>query len=106
LHPKNQRKLERQRGVCILSTHFGKGFLRDGRLHPCTQELLEMLSELNGWFVPVSTALDFLRSSIKVKTLTKLDSFRLEFIWFLHSFWRKHKSLSYEKTELPYLVDG
>jgi hypothetical protein len=106
LRPENQRKLERQQGVCILSTHFGKGFLRDGRLHPRTQELLEMLSERNGWFVPVSTALDFLRSSGKVKTLTKLDSFRLEFMWFLHSFRRKHESLSYEKTEVPYLVDG
>jgi hypothetical protein len=54
--------LERRGGVCILSTHLGKGFARDGRLDPVFDETLQYIASRPGWFVPVSTLLDHLRA--------------------------------------------
>ncbi len=99
----NQEKLEREKGVCILSTHFGKGFLRNGRLHPETEYLLETMSKRNGWFVPVGTALDFLKQQRQNLEIGILELFKLEFLWFWHSLRRRKQSLNYEKTEVPYL---
>ncbi len=104
LNSKNQDKLERERGVCIVSTHFGKGFLHNDTIHPITARLLKEMSERNGWFVPVRTALDFLamqRSRLKINFL---ELFKLELYWFLHSMKRRKQSLKYEKTEIPYLI--
>lgn len=47
-------------GVCIVSTHFGKGFVRDGTLNPETAKIFHYISTQPGWFVPVSEILDFL----------------------------------------------
>lgn len=47
-------------GVCIVSTHFGKGFVRDGTLNPETAKILHYISDRPGWFVPVSDILDYL----------------------------------------------
>lgn len=55
-------RLEARGGVCIVSTHLGKGFVREGRLDPEFEETLRWLSGRPGWFVPVSTLLDHLRS--------------------------------------------
>jgi hypothetical protein len=60
----NQEQLERERGLCILYTHFGTpGFVERGGNGMVDQEvarLLTMLSRRNGWFAPVSEILDFL----------------------------------------------
>lgn len=53
-------RLERDGGVCILSTHLGKGFARNGRLNPEAADILEYLAGKSGWFVPVSDILDYL----------------------------------------------
>lgn len=53
--------LEARGGVCILSTHLGKGFVRDGRVDPEVDAVLEYVASRPGWFVPVSTVLDHLR---------------------------------------------
>lgn len=55
-------RLEQRGGVCIVSTHLGKGFFRDGRLDAHFDELLTHLSAREGWYVPVSTVLDWLAS--------------------------------------------
>ena len=47
-------------GVCIVSTHFGKGFVRDGILNPETARILQYIGSQPGWFVPVSEILDYL----------------------------------------------
>jgi len=55
-------RLEADGGVCIVSTHLGKGFCVDGRLDARFEETLRWLASRPGWFVPVSTVLDHLRS--------------------------------------------
>jgi hypothetical protein len=53
-------RLERAGGLCIISTHLGKGFARGGALDPRVRRLLEDLSRRPGWYVPVSQMLDYL----------------------------------------------
>jgi hypothetical protein len=53
-------QLEREGGVCIVSTHLGKGFFRDGKLNSDTSDILRYLAGKAGWFVPVSDVLDYL----------------------------------------------
>lgn len=55
-------ELESCGGVCIVSTHLGKGYAPNGHLDPEVKSILEYVSRKAGWFVPVSTLLDFLRS--------------------------------------------
>jgi hypothetical protein len=53
-------KLERDGGICIVSTHLGKGFVKDGKLNSDTSDILRCLAGKSGWFVPVSDILDYL----------------------------------------------
>lgn len=100
----NQEKLCSERGICIVSTHFGKGFIKNGSLHPETKRLLHLLSQRNGWFVPVSTVLDFIESRTSNNTLSGRERFILECKWCIHLVRRKLKSVKYEKTEIEYLA--
>ena len=61
LRPDAQERLERAGGIAIVATHFGKHFVRDGRVDAETARLLEALSRRPGWFVPVGELLDWLR---------------------------------------------
>lgn len=102
----NMEKLEREGGVCILTTHFGKGFVENGKLNETTGKLLKNLSLRNGWFVPVSTALDFLGDSQGGKQISKYALFLLEFKWFVHAVKRKLTKKKYKKTEVKYLTNN
>lgn len=62
LSESNQDKLLESGGACIVYTHFASGFVENGRLHAEFKRLMERLAGLSGWFVPVSTLLDHLRS--------------------------------------------
>ena len=62
LSPENQDRLERERGACIVYTHFASGFFRDGQLDRRFVQLMRRLAERNGWFVPASELLDYLRA--------------------------------------------
>lgn len=53
-------RLARDGGLCILSTHLGKGYARDGRVDPQVAEILRYLASLGGWFAPVSELLEHL----------------------------------------------
>jgi len=100
----NQERLQRERGVCLVSTHFGKGYVKEGRLHGDTTALLKKLSLRDGWFVPISTALDFIRSRQNKESLTVDQRFILEARWFLHTIRRRRGALQYDKTEIDYLA--
>jgi hypothetical protein len=65
-------------GVCIVSTHFGKGFVKDGRVNPVTASLLRHLADKAGWFVPVSEVLDRLLEAGRGQTLTRGEVLRME----------------------------
>jgi hypothetical protein len=71
-------QLEADGGVCIVSTHLGKGFARDGQVDPETEKLLRYLADKRGWFVPVSDVLDGLLAAGRGRTLTWGEIVRLE----------------------------
>ena len=71
-------QLEADGGVCIISTHFGKGFVKDGRVDPETERVLGYLSGKAGWYVPVSDVLDRLLAVGGGRTLTPRELLRLE----------------------------
>ena len=62
LREENQDRLERESGICIVATHFGKGFCADGQVKPEVRRLLTRLAQRPGWFVPVGDLLDHLRT--------------------------------------------
>lgn len=81
LAPQAQDRLESQGGFCVVATHFGKGFVEEGRVHPDTQRCLRSLSERNGWFPTVSELLDFLRSRGRNATLPALEWKKMQWKW-------------------------
>jgi hypothetical protein len=84
----NQDRLVTEGGACILYTHFGKGFYERGQVQRRVGKLLERLSRLNGWFVPVSTLLDYLREVKGVHHITDRERRRLESRWLWEKIWR------------------
>jgi hypothetical protein len=60
---KSVDRLRAERGVCIVSTHLGKGFVRSGRVDPQVEDTLRYLATLPGWFAPVSEILECFRAA-------------------------------------------
>jgi hypothetical protein len=81
LRPENQDRLEAEGGVCIVATHFGKGFYRKGNLNPETRQLLESLAARNGWFRPVGEVLDWLRAQRASEGLPPREWRRMQWRW-------------------------
>jgi hypothetical protein len=77
----NQDQLEREGGVCIMYTHFACGFVQEGRVEPRVEQLLRRLAQRQGWFVPVSTLLDFLRSERGDAAITPAEFSSMERQW-------------------------
>jgi hypothetical protein len=73
LNERNQDRLLEEGGACIAYTHLAFGFYRDGHLNPRFVELMSRLAGLPGWFVPVSTLLDYIGEQ---KGWQKVDSNR------------------------------
>ncbi len=80
----NLDALESEGGVCIVYTHLAYGFCENGRLNAVTRERLTDLSGRNGWFVPASDILDFLRSGTgKMNILPWRKRVAIELRWIL-----------------------
>jgi hypothetical protein len=77
----HQDRLVQEGGACIMYTHFGHGFLRDGKIEPRFRELMTRLSQLNGWFVPVGTLLDQIAAARGAHTISDKDRASLEWQW-------------------------
>jgi hypothetical protein len=77
----NQDRLVAEGGVCIMYAHFACGFVKDGIVHARTEELLRRLASQNGWFVPVSTLLDFLRAERRAAIIPALELASMEHRW-------------------------
>ena len=60
---KNQARLVREGGVCLVATHFGKGYTRDGVVRQDVAERFQELAARDGWFPTVSELLDWMRES-------------------------------------------
>jgi hypothetical protein len=82
----NVDKLEMEGGICIVYTHFGAGsFYRDGRVHKEFEERLRDLSKRDGWFVPATELLDYLRQQPEWRQeLTFREKLRLDTLFLLH----------------------
>jgi hypothetical protein len=80
----NLDRLEADGGCCIMYTHFGLGFCQEGVLDPRFVELMQRLSRRKGWFVPVSTLLDYMESQRGPRVLTDSARRRLERKWLWH----------------------
>lgn len=76
-----QDRLEEQGGACIMYTHFGHGFVQDGKLIPEFRRTMERLARKKGWFVPVSELLDFLADTKGVTVLDDRLRGKLETRW-------------------------
>jgi hypothetical protein len=84
LSERNQDQLEISGGACIVYTHLGSGFQRDGRVDQQFTELIRRLAKKDGWFVPVSTLLDYIRAQRGLSVLTAAQRRKLEWRWFAH----------------------
>ena len=79
----NQDRLEEEHGICIAYTHFACGFVNNGVVHPRVEYLLRRLARKDGWFVPVSSLLDFLRQQHQAVSIprTELESMEREWLF-------------------------
>lgn len=78
---KNLDRLEKEGGACIMYTHFADGFCKNGKLSEKFKSQMYFLSQKNGWFVTVSTLLDFLKSQNKTYLLDEQQKAKLEWKW-------------------------
>lgn len=77
----DQDRLEAGGGACVMYTHFAAGFWRDRTLDPRFRMLMERLSSMNGWFVPVSTLLDHVAAQRGLAVISDADRRALECRW-------------------------
>lgn len=80
----NQDRLLQEGGACIMYSHFACGFSENGRLNPRFRYLMERLSKMNGWFVPVQAILDFILQVRGAHTVTSRERAALEKRWLWH----------------------
>lgn len=95
--PENQERLEVEGGVCIVATHFGKRYCRDGQPHPETRQLLEQLARRAGWFPPVGELLDWLRAHRTSARLPRDEWRRMQWRWAYESVAR-HRTPRYRRA--------
>ncbi len=77
----NQDRLEEEGGMCIMYTHFGKGFAADGKLEPEFKRLMTRISKKNGWFAPTTATLDYVRAQKGEHTIQPRELAGLEWKW-------------------------
>jgi len=75
----NQDRLVEESGICIMYTHFARGFSSQGSVDPVFKRLMRRLAAFNGWFVPVSELLEFLlrrrkESAIPIRELASMEN--------------------------------
>jgi hypothetical protein len=81
---RNIDTLEQEGGACIMYVHFGHRFCEKGAIEPHFRRCMELLARRNGWFVPVSSLLDFLLSRKPNPALSDRERASLERKWLLH----------------------
>ncbi|MGI9424906.1 MAG: hypothetical protein ACR2PA_17040 [Hyphomicrobiaceae bacterium] len=77
----NQDRLEEEGGACIMYTHFGKGFVENGKLHDRFARLMTELAARDGWFPTTVELLDYLRERGRGQEITQKERVGLENRW-------------------------
>jgi hypothetical protein len=80
----NQDRLASEGGACIIYTHLASGFLDNGVINNRFKVLMERLSKMNGWFVPVRTLLDHILSIRGFHSISNGERNRMERNWLIH----------------------
>ena len=88
LAEKNQDRLAAESGACIMYTHLACGFYKNGHIHPRFKFLMERISKMNGWFVPVRTLLDYILEIKGHHEITSCERTNLERKWLMHKIFR------------------
>lgn len=78
-----------QGGVCILSTHLGKGFCRNGVLDPKFEDTMKYIALQGGWYAPASIILDALKDSCQDSPLSNSQRVVIETKFIAKSITRK-----------------
>jgi len=84
LNEKNQDRLARENGACIMYTHFAKGFVENDKINHQFRDHIKRLVSLNGWFVPVHTLLDFIVQVKGRRDISPAEKKGLERKWLWH----------------------
>ena len=74
-------RLSEEGGMCIMYTHFGKGFVAGGKLNPDFVRVMTKLSKMNGWFPTTTALLDHLAALHGALRISPKELARLEWIW-------------------------
>jgi len=80
----NQDRLANEGGACIMYTHFASGFMENGETNIRFKTLMERLSKMNGWFVPVQSLLDHILSARGPYTISSHERNWIERKWLVH----------------------
>lgn len=107
LRPDLQERLEREGGICIVATHLGKGFVKNGCVHPITQRRLQALADRGGWFPTAGDLLDWLRARRQTETLPQREWRRMQWRWvidLLERNWKQHRRRA--RTISPVCTDA
>ena len=81
IHEANQDRLEQEGGASIIYTHLGMRVTENGAINPRLHKLLERLSKKNGWFVPVTTLLDYILQARGPTILNNRMRNQIELSW-------------------------
>ena len=81
---KNQDRLASEGGACIVYTHLASGFLENGTINKHFRVLMERMSRMNGWFVPVHRLLDHILKVRGLHNISDRERNTLERRWLMH----------------------
>lgn len=79
-----QDRLEAEGGACIMYAHLASRFYQDGSIDSRFRQLMERLSRKDGWFVPVSTLLDYILKVRGPISIGREYRSTLEWKWLCH----------------------
>jgi|WetSurMetagenome_2_1015567.scaffolds.fasta_scaffold16426_2 hypothetical protein len=81
---KNLNELIKEKGLCIVYTHFACGFVdQNGEVNRAFRENIDYLSSQKGWFAPASEILDYLLEKKKKNTVSMFYINLLDFRWLI-----------------------
>jgi len=83
LTKENIDKLEKEKGLCIVYTHFAYDFVdENGNLNEEFKKAIDYIASKNGWFVPAGEILDYVLADKEYKP-SKLYEMIMDIKWFI-----------------------